>query len=291
MKINISYTRTFTVLCFFGLLISCNNSPKSNISNGDKAIGTEAKEPTKSNKIGDQDFSENKVPPAGLYKYASSVNEAMKDVSNEYAPRIKYINVKIEDGIVSFQTGESGNSLVDNPVDWASKDGDISLKYMFCNHFRYIGNDTIEAMQGGASFTYFDYFVRKKTNSNDKDVQKDNQLSIKKILDLNLRDISQLKNVFGEPFYNEGDVTKWKFVDFEITYLESYPAIVIKSENNMGKITSEFYEDLNFKEGRVNYIHNGKHIGVLNNRIEIEYQPEYEARTKSNYKPYQKTYY
>jgi hypothetical protein len=164
MKIHLFYSKALLILCFFGVLISCNNSPKKIISNGDKIIEKAEKEPAKQYKIGDQDFPNDQVPPIGLYKYISSVNEAMNNISNEYAPDIKYINVKIDGGIVSFQTGKIKNGLVDNPVDWASKEGDISLKNMFCNHFKYNGNDTIEAMQGGASFTYSDYYVREKSN-------------------------------------------------------------------------------------------------------------------------------
>ena len=283
MKIHLFYSKALLILCFLGVLFSCNNSPRKIISNGDKVIEKAEKEPAKQYKIGDQDFPNDKVPPTGLYKYISSVNEAMNDISNEYAPEIKYINVKIDDGIVSFQTGKIKNGLVDNPVDWASKDGDISLKNMFCNNFKYNGNDTIVAMQGGASFGYYDYFIRENASNNDKTIQSQNQLSIKTILDLNLRDIATMKDILGKPTQDEGDRIVWELKDYIVEYRAAYPALIVSFNMSYDTFYSDLNQYLSFSwKGK---FYKEKVVLDFKDHIELAYRNEYEQRSKSRYVP------
>lgn len=98
------------------------------------------------------------------------------------------------------------------------------------------------------------------------------QPSPQTILDLNLRDLSGMKNILGSPFYDDGDVVGWKYDDFEIEYQSSYPAIIVKLKNNINDTKTEFSKYLSLNTYKAYMYYRSKIVRIYSDRIQIQYK-------------------
>jgi len=92
-------------------------------------------------KVGDQSLPADKLPPVGLYKYIFS-KDGSGVLSGGYE---SYINVRNDNGVLIFQTGEDRNNLKDNPIESGASVESLNFVNPTCNRFYYIGNDTIKS--------------------------------------------------------------------------------------------------------------------------------------------------